>query len=115
MVRNFSFKWYKNEKYGKPTVRTNSITVINASADTGHAAKAATDIFCKTFGNLKVNTIVSSFPPSSIAANGATPRKTKSRQPQDELHKITPSAPTSTAAMASKVISNGVGFGMKIL
>ena len=59
MVRNFSFKWYKNEKYGKPTVRTNSITVSNASADTGHAAKAATDIFCKTFGNLKVNTIES--------------------------------------------------------
>ena len=53
MVRNFSFKWHKNEKYGTPILRVNAITVSNASADTGHAAKAATDIFCKTFGNLK--------------------------------------------------------------
>ena len=57
MVRKFSFKWYKNEKYGKKVLRTNSITVSNASSEVGEAAKAATDIFCKTFGNLKVNTI----------------------------------------------------------
>lgn len=59
MVRNFSFKWYKNEKYGKKVLRTNSITVSNASSEVGEAAKAATDLFCKTFGNLKRNTIMS--------------------------------------------------------
>ena len=59
MNRNFAFKWYKNEKYNKPLERTNSITVTNASPDTGLAAKAAVDIFTKTFGSLKYNTIVS--------------------------------------------------------
>ena len=59
MNRNFAFKWYKNEKYNKPLERTNSITVSNASPDTGLAAKTAVDIFTKTFGSLKYNTIVS--------------------------------------------------------
>ena len=59
MVRNFSFKWYKNEKYREPMERVNSITVSNASSDTGAAAKAAVEIFTKNFGNLKHNTIVS--------------------------------------------------------
>lgn len=59
MIRNFSFKWYKNEKYRKPVERVNSITVSNAPADTAHAAKAATEIFTRNFGSLRQNTIVS--------------------------------------------------------
>ena len=59
MIRNFSFKWYKNEKYHKPIERVNSIAVSNASADTAKAAKTAVEIFTKNFGNLKQNTIIS--------------------------------------------------------
>ena len=59
MIRHFSFKWYKNERYREPVERVNSITVSNASADTAQAAKAATEIFTKNFGSLKQNTIIS--------------------------------------------------------
>jgi hypothetical protein len=57
--RNFAFTWHKNEKCIEPIIRHNSITVSNASDDTAFAAKAATELFCKTFGNLKKNTIIS--------------------------------------------------------
>ena len=59
MNRHFSFKWYKNEKYRKPMERVNSVTVTEAPADTGLAAKAATSLFTKSFGSLKTNTIIS--------------------------------------------------------
>jgi hypothetical protein len=59
MLKNFSFKWYKNEKYREPMERVNSVTVSNAPADTAQAAKAATEIFIRHFGNLKQNTIIS--------------------------------------------------------
>ena len=55
--RNFAFTWYKNEKYGTPIMRTNSVTVSNAPSDTGIAAKNATELFCRQFGNLKRVTI----------------------------------------------------------
>ena len=59
MVRKFSFKWYKNEKFREPVERVNSITVTDASSDTGVAAKAAVNLFTKSFGSLKYNTIIS--------------------------------------------------------
>ena len=59
MVRNFSFKWYKNEKYREPIERANSITVSDAPADTALAARSATELFVKSFGSLRYNTIVS--------------------------------------------------------
>lgn len=59
MNRQFSIKWHKNEKYREPMERTNSVTVTNASADIGMAAKAAVELFTKSFGSLKYNTIVS--------------------------------------------------------
>ena len=58
MKRIFDFTWYKNVKYGEPMVRTNRIMVAN-DGDVGRAAKAATNVFTKNFGNLKKNTIIS--------------------------------------------------------
>jgi phenylpyruvate tautomerase PptA (4-oxalocrotonate tautomerase family) len=57
-TRNFAFTWHKNEKCIEPIIRHNSITVSNASDNIAFAAKAATELFCKTFGNLKKNTVV---------------------------------------------------------
>lgn len=48
-MKNFIFNWHKNEKYSEPIVRNTKIQ----SAD----AQSATEIFMKTFGNLKKNTI----------------------------------------------------------
>ena len=49
-MSNFIFSWYKNERYGNPIERTNKISANSASA--------ATDLFCKTFGDLRSTTIV---------------------------------------------------------
>ncbi len=57
--RKFAFVWYENPKYGNPITRNNAIEVVNASPDTGMAAKAAVAVFTKRFGSLKKNTIVS--------------------------------------------------------
>ena len=59
MVRRFSFKWYKNEKYREPMERINSITVVDAPEDTGLAAKTAVNLFEENFGSLRYNTIIS--------------------------------------------------------
>lgn len=59
MKRNFVFKWYENVKYGTPITRVNCILVSKGTGDIGRDAKLATDLFCKSFGNLKKNTIVS--------------------------------------------------------
>ena len=59
MKRTFAFKWYENTRYGSPFERTNLVLVSKATGDIGSDAKAATEIFSKTFGNLKKNTIVS--------------------------------------------------------
>lgn len=48
-MKNFIFNWHRNEKYSEPIDRNTKIQ----SAD----AKNATEIFMKTFGNLKKNTI----------------------------------------------------------
>jgi hypothetical protein len=58
MKRNFAFKWYANTRYGSPIERTN-LVLVSGTGDIGSDAKSATDVFCKTFGNLKKNTIVS--------------------------------------------------------
>lgn len=58
MKRTFAFKWYENTRYGSPLERTNSV-IVAGTGDTGHDAKSATEIFCKSFGSLKKNTIIS--------------------------------------------------------
>ena len=57
-MKTFMFTWYKNEKYGQPIERHSEIKVP-AGPDLGTSAHKATDVFCKAFGNLKKNTIVS--------------------------------------------------------
>lgn len=57
-MKKFLFTWHENVRYGEPMVRTNLVTV-NASGDVGQAAKAATNVFTKNFGNLKRTTIIS--------------------------------------------------------
>lgn len=59
MKRTFVFKWYENVRYGTPVERENSVLVTKPSGDIGHDAKAATELFCKSFGSLKKNTIIS--------------------------------------------------------
>ena len=59
MKRTFTFKWYENARYDSPIERTNSILLPAATGDVSRDAKAATEIFCKSFGNLKKNTIIS--------------------------------------------------------
>ena len=58
MKRTFIFNWYENTRYGSPIERKNTVFVAG-TGDIGHDAKQATDVFCKSFGNLKKNTIVS--------------------------------------------------------
>lgn len=48
-MKNFIFNWYRNEKYSEPIDRNIKIQSVDA--------KSATEIFMKTFGNLKKNTI----------------------------------------------------------
>ena len=57
-MRKFVFTWYKNEKFGTPLERKNTVTVVN-KGDIGLTAKAATEVFTKNFGSLKYNTILS--------------------------------------------------------
>ena len=57
-MKTFMFTWYKNEKYGNPIERHNLIQVT-AGPDIGTSAERATNVFCKNFGNLKQNTIIS--------------------------------------------------------
>ena len=48
-MKNFIFNWHKNEKYSEPIDRNTKIQSVDA--------KSATEVFMKTFGNLKKNTI----------------------------------------------------------
>ena len=59
MKRIFDFTWYENVRFGQPKVRTNRVMVASNNSDIGQAAKAATNVFTKNFGNLKRTTIVS--------------------------------------------------------
>ena len=58
MKRTFIFSWYENTRYGPPIERKNTV-LVPKTEDFGYDAKQATEIFCKTFGNLKKNTIIS--------------------------------------------------------
>lgn len=61
MLRNYEFTWYptKDSKYGKePNIRKNIVKLSEPIGITGVDAKAALNIFSKTFGNLNKNTIV---------------------------------------------------------
>ena len=51
MKRTFIFNWYENTRYGSPIERKNTVFVAG-TGDIGHDAKQATDVFCKSFGNL---------------------------------------------------------------
>lgn len=58
-MRSFEFTWYEIQDRNK-IERHNIIKgSIKDDAEVGAAAKLATDLFCKTFGNLKKNTIIS--------------------------------------------------------
>lgn len=57
MIRNYNITWYPT-KDGENFSRS---TFIRLSKPTGHTefdAKAALNIFCSSFGNLKKNTII---------------------------------------------------------
>lgn len=60
MIRNYEFTWYptKEDKYGKPIIRTNMIKLSHPVGKTAVDAKAAVEIFSKSFGNLNKNNIV---------------------------------------------------------
>ena len=58
MKRLFDFTWHENVRFGQPMIRTNRVMVAS-NGDVGQAAKAATNVFTKNFGNLKRTTIVS--------------------------------------------------------
>ena len=59
MKRIFDFTWYENVRFGQLMVRTYRVMVASNNGDVGQAAKAATNVFTKNFGNLKRTTIVS--------------------------------------------------------
>jgi hypothetical protein len=52
------FTWYKNEKYREP-IECHNLIQVKGGPDTATSAKYATEVFCKNFGNLKKNTIIS--------------------------------------------------------
>lgn len=47
--KRFIFNWHRNEKYSNPITRENMVEAETPSAATG--------VFMRTFGNLKLNTI----------------------------------------------------------
>lgn len=55
-MRKFIFTWYKKET--NPVERKNTVTVSKDFSDIATAAKLATELFVKDFGNLKKNEIV---------------------------------------------------------
>lgn len=58
-MRNFEFTWYDKNSRVK-VERHNKISVaVKDTTEIGIAAKQATDLFCRNFGNLKKNEIVS--------------------------------------------------------
>lgn len=55
--RTFIFTW-KDNSYNA-FERHNTISISKSTGEIGYDAKAATDLFCKTFGNLKKVSIIS--------------------------------------------------------
>lgn len=64
-MRSFIIKWRENKKYALE--RENLINVTKDTGDIGIDAKAALNLFCANFGNLKKNEIISI---QEIDANG---------------------------------------------
>lgn len=61
MKRTYSIEWYnkRDAKYGKePNIRTNMIQLSAPTGRTEYDAKAALNIFTRSFGNLRKNEIV---------------------------------------------------------
>ena len=58
-MRNFEFTWYEKNDRLKMERRNKVQAAVVDTAEIGTAAKLATDIFCRTFGNLNKNEIVS--------------------------------------------------------
>lgn len=56
-MRSFIIKWKENKKYALE--RETLVDVTRESGDIGIDAKAALNIFCASFGNLKKNEIIS--------------------------------------------------------
>ena len=57
-MRNFEFTWYEKNDRLKMKRHNKVQAAVVDTAEIG-AAKLATDIFCRTFGNLNKNEIVS--------------------------------------------------------
>ena len=58
-MRNFEFTWYEKNDRLKMERHNKVQAAVVDTAEIGTAAKLATDIFCRTFGNLNKNEIVS--------------------------------------------------------
>ena len=58
-MRNFEFTWYEKNDRLKMERHNKIQAAVVDTAEIGIAAKLATDIFCRTFGNLNKNEIVS--------------------------------------------------------
>ena len=52
-MRKFSISWQEKQKFGKPSIRTTNITLSKPTGDIGYDAKAALNILCNHFGNLR--------------------------------------------------------------
>lgn len=62
MIRSYEITWYalNDTRYGREAqIRTTNIKIGRPRGVTSVDAKAAVDLFCKEFGNLKRNAIVS--------------------------------------------------------
>lgn len=56
-MRSFIIKWKENKRYALE--RENLVNVTKDTGDIGIDAKAALNLFCANFGNLKKNEIIS--------------------------------------------------------
>ena len=57
MIRNYNIVWYPT-KDGDNFKQETFIRLSKPTGSTAHDAKAALNIFCSSFGNLKKNTII---------------------------------------------------------
>ena len=58
-MRNFEFTWYEKNDRLKMKRHNKVQAAVVDTAEIGTAAKLATDLFCRTLGNLNKNEIVS--------------------------------------------------------
>ena len=58
-MRNFEFTWYEKNDRLKMERHNKVQAAVVDTEEIGTAAKLATDIFCRTFGNLNKNEILS--------------------------------------------------------